>query len=374
MSDPFKPDLRDIPDNQPFVWDGDLGGRWIFRLILAFVPVAAFVSIIWTFVAFENGSIPTNLDPTKVELGMLDPRLGDARRYLVGAFIFIAASLIECVLYLLYATFYVNDPRNSGSNSLGLPQGTVRVFILIIVVLALLLFALLPGSLGDNKAVILLFGILSTVVGFYYGSAKDKDASNAVAAANKDASVAVAVANKAALSSSTPAPGSVTINPPTTSAVSQTSPASSLTPTTLSSGGTAPAPAAPSSSLTTVVSMAPSSSTTETIVTPHDADAPPAISSTAAPVTSGPPTLNFASTTGLKVGEPLTATVTGGPAPEKASLIATGGGRMVILDGTGSGNTVTFPNTGNLSAGMTYKLSLSGSGLKLGTDTITFGA
>ncbi len=362
MSNPLEPEFRDTPDNQPFVWDGDLGGRWIFRLILAFVPLAAFISIIWTFAAFENGSIPTNLDPTKIELGMFDPRLGDARRYLIGAFIFIAASLIECVLYLLYATFYVNDPNNGKGNTLGLPQGTVRVFILIIVVLSLLLFALLPGSLGDNKAVILLFGILSTVVGFYYGSAKDKDASDAVAAANK-------VAITASATTPTPTPGSVVINPSSTPS-SVHSGATNPPPVTSGSSGANPSAANPASSVT-VVSMSPSTSTTETIVTPHDVETPEVHSSTLPPPAA---TLNFASTTGLKVGDPLTATVTGGTAPDKVSLVATGGGRMVMLDGQVSGNTITFPNTGNLSPGVNYKLSFSGTGLKLSSDTITFGA
>jgi hypothetical protein len=155
-------------------YDGDPWGKIIFRFLLALIPTVTAVSIIVIILTYDVGkSVTADTNSAAVTLGIFDPRLGDARRFLMGLLVFMIAGLIEVSLFLVYAAFYINDPRNIGQN-LGLPQGTVRVFILIIVVDALIIFAMLPGSLGDNKGVITIFGVLSTIVGFYYGSSKDK--------------------------------------------------------------------------------------------------------------------------------------------------------------------------------------------------------
>jgi hypothetical protein len=52
------------------------------------------------------------------------------------------------------------------------------VFVLIIVVLTLLIFALLPEQWGNNKSVSFLFGLFSTVIGFYFGTRADEEQGN----------------------------------------------------------------------------------------------------------------------------------------------------------------------------------------------------
>ena len=111
----------------------------------------------------------TNYVTTTVSLGALDPALGKVRGFFIGTLIFLVGAILETALLLIYGAFYVNSAAVKGQ-PLGLPEGSVRVFILILVVLTLLSFALLPNDWGDNKAVVFLFGMLSTVVGFYYGS------------------------------------------------------------------------------------------------------------------------------------------------------------------------------------------------------------
>lgn len=77
--------------------------------------------------------------------------------------------ILEIFLIILYAIFFVNDEVNKNL-PLGLPQATVRVFLVSIIVLVILIFAPLPDQWGGNKAAVLLFGLLSTVIGFYFGS------------------------------------------------------------------------------------------------------------------------------------------------------------------------------------------------------------
>jgi hypothetical protein len=96
-------------------------------------------------------------------------------KYLVATIILVAAGVLEMFLIILYAAFFVNDPVNAQS-ALGLPPATVRVFLVAIIVLIVFVFAILPDIWGSNKAVVLLFGLLSTVVGFYFGSRAVTDA------------------------------------------------------------------------------------------------------------------------------------------------------------------------------------------------------
>jgi hypothetical protein len=104
-------------------------------------------------------------------LGVFDSAAGLPlfARALVAVIIFFATGLLELFFVLLYAALFVNDPSNYGL-PLGLPPATVRVFLIIVVVVVLIMFTLLPDVWGNNKAVVLLFGFLATVIGFYFGS------------------------------------------------------------------------------------------------------------------------------------------------------------------------------------------------------------
>lgn len=97
--------------------------------------------------------------------------------YLTIIVIWIVTGLLEMFLVILYAAFFVNDPKNANL-PLGLPVATVRVFLIVVVVLTIILFALWPDLWGSNKAVVLLFGLLSTVIGFYFGSRATADATD----------------------------------------------------------------------------------------------------------------------------------------------------------------------------------------------------
>jgi hypothetical protein len=79
----------------------------------------------------------------------------------------VAAALIETSLLMIYGAFYVNDKANA-KNSLGLPKSSVRVFLIIIIFLAILIFALLPGAWHD--VITFLLGTISTIIGFYFGT------------------------------------------------------------------------------------------------------------------------------------------------------------------------------------------------------------
>jgi hypothetical protein len=194
-----------VVDSNPDKW-----GKIVFRFLLALIPSGTAVSLVIIILTFNNGNtvaLPNDPNATQVPLGIFDPRLGDARRFLLGLLVFLAAGVVETALFLVYAAFYINDERNKNQN-LGLPQGTVRVFILIIIVEALLIFAMLPGSLGDNKAVILIFGILSTIVGFYYGSSKEKESQESAAVTQDKSGKSIMATGPAAdtlVNSSTPA-------------------------------------------------------------------------------------------------------------------------------------------------------------------------
>lgn len=193
---------------------GDIGGRVVFRFLLLIIPIATLIGIgyINFFYSFPSDLSPTTAPvatatgtgrpgtasptpPTATRatatavtrssslvatpaagLGVFDPMFGDARRFLISLLIFIVAAIVETSLFLIYGAFYVNSPVNN-TQPLGLPNGVVRVFLLILVVLVILVFAFLPSGWGENKAVTFLFGALSTVVGFYYGSHQDDTSS-----------------------------------------------------------------------------------------------------------------------------------------------------------------------------------------------------
>lgn len=169
--------------NQGARWDGDYWGRFWFRVVLILVPAVTLGATVYIMLCFpypKSGapvssvapqtalSATTPITPT-VGLGAFDQALGDGRRFAVGVLVLLVGAIIETVLLLAYGAFYVNDPQNK-SNPLGLPTTTVRVFLLVFIILALLIFALLPEAWGENKAVTFLLGSVSTIVGFYFGS------------------------------------------------------------------------------------------------------------------------------------------------------------------------------------------------------------
>jgi hypothetical protein len=172
-------------------------GKGIFLALILIIPLAAFISLVVLTVTVDRnpdhsivqviketrGSIITTttvyMTPT-ASLGAADPALGKMSGFFIGPIIFLIVAILETALLLIYGAFYVNAEQYK-SYALGLPQGAVRVFVLIIVVLTILTFAFLPAQWGDNKAVVFLFGLLSTVVGFYFGSRSDagsKDVKN----------------------------------------------------------------------------------------------------------------------------------------------------------------------------------------------------
>ncbi len=118
---------------------------------------------------YLTSTLPTT---TTLHLGAFDPGLGRVQGYAIGFVIVLIGATIEIALLLVYGAFYIHD-RRPGTNNLGLPKGLVRVFLLLIVSLAILTFAFLPSVWGDNRAVAFLLGLFSTVVGFYYGSNRD---------------------------------------------------------------------------------------------------------------------------------------------------------------------------------------------------------
>jgi len=181
------------------VLDGDgaseqTSGKGVFLALLIFIPLLVLLALYYlhgraeqvaqfeergqvTIVTLQtDGTVITTttfLTPS-LELGAFDPGLGRMGSFAVGPIIALLGGIIETSLLLVFGAFYVNKAENK-ENSLGLPPNTVRVFVLIIVVLTIMVFALLPSAWGDNKAVVFLFGLLSTVVGFYFGSSKDEN-------------------------------------------------------------------------------------------------------------------------------------------------------------------------------------------------------
>ncbi len=180
-------------------------GAQIFRWLIGFVPVGAGLAIVWICIAYplllqnEKSTVPVVTTVTELRstnpaapssiitstypisntgtLGIFDPALGSNSKpnlFLFGLLIFLVASIVETSLIMIYGTLYVNREENKDS-PLGLPQGATRIFLLIIVILVLITFSLLPGSWGDNKTVGIMFGILSTIVGFYFGSGAVSD-------------------------------------------------------------------------------------------------------------------------------------------------------------------------------------------------------
>jgi hypothetical protein len=126
--------------------------------------------------AAPPGSLPN--PPPPGSFGVFDltssANLSAFTKFLVAIIVLIAAAIIEMLLMTLYAAFFVNDPMNA-QLSLGLPPATVRVVLVGLIVLVILVFSLLPEVWGGNRAVVLLFGLLSTVIGFYFGSRSAAD-------------------------------------------------------------------------------------------------------------------------------------------------------------------------------------------------------
>ena len=103
--------------------------------------------------------------------GIFDPsgNLASYSKYLVATLILIVTVTLEMFLVIMWGALFVNDEANV-KNPLGLPIATVRVFLILLVILVIILFTLLPDQWGSNKAVVLLFGLLSTIIGFYFGN------------------------------------------------------------------------------------------------------------------------------------------------------------------------------------------------------------
>jgi hypothetical protein len=115
-----------------------------------------------TSTTYYSSTAPSNL-------GAFDPALGQVRSYAIGLAIALISAIIGAALLLIYGAFYVNNSKDANS-PLGLPRDTVRVFVMIIIAFSILVFAFLPSSWTDSRAVSFLLGLLSTVVGFYYGT------------------------------------------------------------------------------------------------------------------------------------------------------------------------------------------------------------
>ena len=186
------------------LFEEDPAGRTVFRLLLVLIPIGAAVSELWLNIGYPlwlrdsatagSSQVITQVQPSLTPgvnitttttipitstgaLGAFDPALngaGNINVFLLGVLVFMIAGIVETSLLLVYGAFYVNDPVNN-NQMLGLPPGTVRIFLLIIIIFIIAFFALLPNSWGDNKAVVFLFGTLSTVVGFYFGSRRDEE-------------------------------------------------------------------------------------------------------------------------------------------------------------------------------------------------------
>jgi hypothetical protein len=185
-------------------------GKIVFRGLLVIIPLGAVVAIFWLAIGYpvflkdEPVTVPMVTTVTEVRsatpgaassivtttmpitntgtMGIFDPSLSSTARpnlFLMGTLIFILSSIIETSLLLVYGAFYVNSRRHA-DEPLGLPPGTVRIFILILVTFVLIVFAMLPSAWGDNKAVVLLFGLLSSVVGFYFGSGAFQEGAKSV--------------------------------------------------------------------------------------------------------------------------------------------------------------------------------------------------
>lgn len=171
----------------------DRGGRILFVVLLLLIPVTTVVSLIFltnvineqpdssiisvtTTSGQDGGTLTTTryLTPT-ASLGVFDPALGKVRGFAIGPLIVLIGGILEAALLLVYGTFYVSYGASAMKTSLGLPPGAVRAFVLIIVILAIVSFALLPADWGDNKAVTFLLGLFSTIIGFYFGSRKDEE-------------------------------------------------------------------------------------------------------------------------------------------------------------------------------------------------------
>jgi hypothetical protein len=118
------------------------------------------------------GSPPAN-PPNPGSFGAFDTnqsgQLSTYSRYLIAAVIMVIGLILEIFLIIFYAALFVYDPDNV-RQPLGLPPATVRVFLISLIVMIIVIFAFLPDFWGNNKAVVLLFGLLSTIIGFYFGS------------------------------------------------------------------------------------------------------------------------------------------------------------------------------------------------------------
>jgi len=106
--------------------------------------------------------------------------LASYSKYLVATLILIVTVTLEMFLVIVWGALFVNDDRFA-LMPLGLPIATVRVFLILLVILVILLFTLLPDQWGSNKAVVLLFGLLSTIIGFYFGNRASAEYGGAVA-------------------------------------------------------------------------------------------------------------------------------------------------------------------------------------------------
>jgi hypothetical protein len=174
------------PSSDGYVINRDPKGAQLFRGLLLFVPMAVVATLIWLALGFnkpapvqpvpittvvqrgeETSTTTTFITPT-LTFGAFDPALGATGPLAVGLLVLIIGALIEMALIVWYGSFYLGDSRSA--YPLSLPLGTIRVLVIIMVIFVLLVFALLPTQWGENKAVLFLFGLLSTVVGFYFGS------------------------------------------------------------------------------------------------------------------------------------------------------------------------------------------------------------
>lgn len=215
------------PNTARRIWESpnpvrrDPTGAWVFRLLLLLVPLATAGLMLWlvqannaprertptVVVAQQVGSVITTTtyySPT-MGLGAFDPGLGAGSTLAGWILLLVVAAAIEIALIVWYGSFYLGSSR---SFPLSLPLGTVRVLIILMVLLTLLIFALLPASWGENKAVVSLFSLLATVVGFYFGSATSTENARATGSNENTNTEGQPVVQKVAIKGISPATGS----------------------------------------------------------------------------------------------------------------------------------------------------------------------
>lgn len=175
----------------------DKYGARVFRVLLGLVPIIVVLLIVWRVIVSdrtmvstpgpavtkveqnENGVVTTTTYYTSTaSLGAFDPSLGADAWLAQGILILVVGSAVELALIVWYGSYYLGTPGSK--TSLALPIGTVRVFLILLVLITLLLLTLLPASWSENRAASSFVNLFVAVVGFYFGnaSATDRDQAN----------------------------------------------------------------------------------------------------------------------------------------------------------------------------------------------------